>query len=143
MDLKQDENVLYKLLKKEWEFNVETKIEDGWLAMTANLTAKGIDDGIFFKVAVSEKDSFYIQFILDKVEFSSYVCKLIYDYNANSNWLHCYVREDGYLVVEYSIRYMSIDMLEKNVGFILNEFIYEENMNYLKPLAELTIASEE
>ena len=143
MDLKQAENLLYKLLKKEWDFNIETKTEDGWLAMTANLTANGIDDGIFFKVAVSEKDSFYIQFILDKVEFSSYVCKLIYDYNANSNWLHCYVREDNCLVVEYAIKYLSIDMLVNNVNFILSEFVHEENMNYLKPLTELTITNEE
>ena len=143
MDLKQAEKVLYKLLKKEWDFNIETKNEDGWLAVTANLTVDGIDDGIFFKVAVSDKDSFYVQFILDKIDFSSYVCKLIYDYNANSNWLHCYVREDGYLVIQYAVRYMSLDVLEKNVSFILNEFVYEENMNYLKPLTELTSTSQE
>lgn len=143
MDLKKAEQVLYKLLKKEWDFTIETKVEDGWLAVTANLTTEDIDDGIFFKVAVSEKDSFYVQFILDKIEFSPYVCKLIYDYNANSNWLHCYIREDGYLVVQYAVRYMSLDVLADNVTFILNEFVFEENMNYLKPLTELTVASEE
>lgn len=143
MDLKQAENVLYKLLKKEWDFDVESNIKEDWLVFTANLTAKGIDDGIFFKVGVSDDNAFYIQFVLDKIDFSSYVCKLIYDYNANSNWLHCYVREDDYLVVEYAIRYISLDVLEDNVSFMLNEFVCEENMNYLKPLAELTIASEE
>ncbi len=143
MDLKQAENVLYKLLKKEWDFDVESNIKEDWLVFTANLTAKGIDDGIFFKVGVSDDNAFYIQFVLDKIDFSSYVCKLIYDYNANSNWLHCYVREDDYLVVEYAIRYISLDVLEDNVSFMLNEFVCEENMNFLKPLAELTIASEE
>lgn len=143
MDLKQAENVLYKLLKKEWEFDVESEIREKWLVFTANLTAKGIDDGIFFKIGVSDDDAFYIQFVLDKVDFSSYVCKLIYDFNANSNWLHCYVREDEYLVVEYAIRYISLDVLEKNVSFILHEFVCEENMNYLKPLAELTRPVEE
>ena len=47
------------------------------------------------------------------------------------------------MVVEYAIRYISLDVLEDNVSFMLNEFVCEENMNYLKPLAELTIASEE
>ncbi|MBE6130515.1 MAG: hypothetical protein E7183_02230 [Erysipelotrichaceae bacterium] len=143
MDLKQAEQVLYKLLKKEWEFDVESEIREDWLVFTANLTAKGIDDGIFFKVGVSNDDAFYIQFVLDKIDFSSYVCKLIYDYNANSNWLHCYVREDEYLVVEYAIRYISLDTLENNVSFMLSEFIDEENMNYLKPLSELTHPVEE
>lgn len=143
MDLKQAEQVLYKVLKKEWEFDVESEIREDWLVFTANLTAKGIDDGIFFKVGVSNDDAFYIQFVLDKIDFSSYVCKLIYDYNANSNWLHCYVREDEYLVVEYAIRYISLDTLENNVSFMLSEFIDEENMNYLKPLSELTHPVEE
>ena len=143
MDLKQAEQVLYKLLKKEWEFDVESEIREDWLVFTANLTAKGIDDGIFFKVGVSNDDAFYIQFVLDKIDFSSYVCKLIYDYNANSNWLHCYVREDEYLVVEYAIRYISLDTLENNVSFILSEFVDKENMDYLKPLSELTHPVEE
>lgn len=143
MDLKQAEQVLYKVLKKEWEFNVESETRENWLVFTANLTAKGIDDGIFFKVGVSSDDAFYIQFVLDKIDFSSYVCKLIYDYNANSKWLNCYVREDGYLVVEYAIRYISLDTLENNVSFILNEFVYKENMDYLKPLTELTRPVEE
>ena len=143
MDLKQAENVLYKLLKKEWDFDVESNIKEDWLVFTANLTAKGIDDGIFFKVGVSDDNAFYIQFVLDKIDFSSYVCKLIYDYNANSNWLHCYVREDDYLVVEYAIRYISLDTLENNVSFILSEFVDKENMDYLKPLSELTHPVEE
>ena len=143
MDLKQAENVLYKLLKKEWDFDVESNIKEDWLVFTANLTAKGIDDGIFFKVGVSDDNAFYIQFVLDKIDFSSYVCKLIYDYNANSNWLHCYVREDEYLVVEYAIRYISLDTLENNVSFILSEFVDKENMDYLKPLSELTHPVEE
>ena len=143
MDLKQAEQVLYKLLKKEWEFDVESEIREDWLVFTANLTAKGIDDGIFFKVGVSNDDAFYIQFVLDKIDFSSYVCKLIYDYNANSNWLHCYVREDEYLVVEYAIRYISLDTLENNVSFMLSEFSVEENMNYLKPRSEVTHPVEE
>ncbi|MBQ4570650.1 MAG: hypothetical protein IJB21_03040 [Bacilli bacterium] len=143
MDLKQAEQVLYKVLKKEWEFDVESEIREDWLVFTANLTAKGIDDGIFFKVGVSNDDAFYIQFVLDKIDFSSYVCKLIYDYNANSNWLHCYVREDEYLVVEYAIRYISLDTLENNVSFILSEFVDKENMDYLKPLSELTHPVEE
>ena len=143
MDLKQAEQVLYKLLKKEWEFDVESEIREDWLVFTANLTAKGIDDGIFFKVGVSNDDAFYIQFVLDKIDFSSYVCKLIYDYNANSNWLHCYGREDEYLVVEYAIRYISLDTLENNVSFILSEFVDKENMDYLKPLSELTHPVEE
>lgn len=63
--------------------------------------------------------------------------------DANSNWLHCYVREDEYLVIEYAIRYISLDTLENNVAFILSEFVDEENMNYLKPLAELTRPVEE
>lgn len=143
MDLKQAEKVLYKLLKKEYEFDVESEIREDWLVFTANLTAKSIDDGIFFKIGVSNDDAFYIQFVLDKIDFSSYVCKLIYDYNTNSNWLHCYIRNDGYLVVEYAIRYISLDVLENNVSFMLNEFVCEDNMNYLKPLAELTIPNEE
>ena len=68
MDLKQAENVLYKLLKKEWDFDVESNIKEDWLVFTANLTAKGIDDGIFFKVGVSDDNAFYIQFVLDKIE---------------------------------------------------------------------------
>lgn len=142
MNLKQAEEVLYRVLKKEWEFDIEQKIDEDWLYVTASLTAKGIDDGIFFKVGVSEDDAFYIQFILDKINYSSYVGKLIYDYNKNSNWLHCYIREDDYLVVEYAIRYVSLEMLEKNVTFLVNEFVDDEVMKYLKPLAELTIGSE-
>ena len=142
MNLKQAEEVLYRVLKKEWEFDIEQKIDENWLYVTASLTAKSIDDGIFFKVGVSEDDAFYIQFVLDKINYSSYVGKLIYDYNKNSNWLHCYIREDDYLVVEYAIRYVSLEMLEKNVTFLVNEFVDDEVMKYLKPLAELTIGSE-
>ena len=142
MNLKQAEEVLYRVLKKEWEFDIEQKIDENWLYVTASLTAKSIDDGIFFKVGVSEDDAFYIQFVLDKINYTSYVGKLIYDYNKNSNWLHCYIREDDYLVVEYAIRYVSLEMLEKNVTFLVNEFVDDEVMKYLKPLAELTIGSE-
>lgn len=141
MDLKQAEQVLNKLLADEWQFDITTKIDGDWLTATADLTAKDIDDGIFFKVGVSNNDAFYIQFVLDKIEFSSYVCKLIYDYNYHSNWLHCYVREDGYLVVEYAIRYVSLDMLQDNIDFMLSEFTDDDTMKYLKPLSELTEVS--
>lgn len=142
MELKRAEEVLYKVLKKEWDFDIEFKYEGDWLYATAELTAKSIDDGIFFKVGVSNDDAFYIQFVLDKINYTSYVGKLIYDYNKNSNWLHCYIREDDYLVVEYAIRYMNLEMLEANVSFLVSEFVDDEVMAYLKPLAELTIKAE-
>ena len=63
MELKRAEEVLYKVLKKEWDFDIDFKYEGDWLYATAELTAKSIDDGIFFKVGVSNDDAFYIQFV--------------------------------------------------------------------------------
>ncbi len=135
MDLKRVESILNEVLNKTWELGVKFETKEDLLTATANITTKQIDDGIFLKVGVFESSAFFINFILDKIEYSNYVSKLIYDFNAHSKWLNAYIREDGYLVVEYAIRYTHEDILVDNINFLLEEFVCEDCMKYLKPLA--------
>ncbi len=140
MNLKKVEEILNKVLNKTWDLGVTFKTEGDLLTASANITTKSIDDGIFFKVGVFESSAFFITFVLDKIEYSNYVSKLIYDFNAHSKWLNAYIREDGYLIIEYAIRYTSEDILEANIDFLLEEFVCEDCMKYLKPLADETHA---
>lgn len=140
MDLNKTEEILNEILNKNWDLGATFKTEADLLTATANVKTKAIDDGIFLTIGVFRSSTFFINFVLDKIEYSNYVSKLIYDFNANSKWLNAFIREDGYLVLEYCIRYLNEEMLESNLNFLLNEFLSDECMKFLQPLAAETKA---
>ena len=140
MNLQNVEKIYNSLLKVGLGFDIDIKYDENLITAAADLQCKGIDDGVFLKIGVFDSSAFFITFVLDKLDYSSYVSKLIFDFNAHSKWLNCFIREDGYLVVEYAIRFTTEEILEDNITFILNEFVQEDIQKYLKPLTELTKA---
>ena len=113
MDLKQAEQVLYKVLKKEWEFDVESEIREDWLVFTANLTAKGIDDGIYESVQINMSDDHARNALASATHFNpvDIVCCL-HDYKGESFDLLKYVDEDAGFISSKSYQGRELKALE-------------------------------
>jgi hypothetical protein len=120
--------------------NVESEIKEDILFVSSNLSTKFFDDNFLNMYEFRENGVLVIKFILDKLPMNLSNMKLVNEYNSNVTLFKCFINEDkGYLFFNHV--YISVkdqDDLIETVKFLLQAFISEYSLKFLKPLADLT-----
>jgi hypothetical protein len=146
MKLNQAKAALEDYLIKELGLdkdNVKSEIEEDTLYVSSLLSTKFFDDNILNAYEFSENGVLIVKFILDKLPMNLSNMKMVNEYNRNVILFKCFVSEDsedkGYLNFNHVfINIKTADDLIESVKFLLDRFVGEYSLKFLKPLADLT-----
>ena len=149
MKLNQAKAALEDYLIKELGLdkdNVKSEIEEDTLYVSSLLSTKFFDDNILNAYEFSVNGVLIVKFILDKLPMNLSNMKMVNEYNRNVILFKCFVSEDsegsedkGYLNFNHVfINIKTADDLIESVKFLLDRFVGEYSLKFLKPLADLT-----
>ena len=136
-------NALFVGVKEKMSgINFEQKVNDDKITITASVTTKSYDDGIFIKVIAYESGTLHCFAVFDQLRRSSTVYELLDDFNASSSWFSAYIskiNEKEFLELHYAvIKCADTQNAVYNVERFFDYLIDEDTVKQLKPLTELT-----
>jgi hypothetical protein len=120
----------------------DDKIEDDKITVTASVTTKSYDDGIFIKIVAYESGTLHCFAVFDKIDRSTRVYELLDEFNASNSWFSAYIsriNDKEFLELHYAVIKCEDTMnAVYNVQRFFDYLVDEDTVKKLKPLTELT-----
>ena len=122
--------------------NFEDTIEEDGITITASVTTKSYDDGIFIRIVAYESGTLHCFAVFDKIERSTRVYELLDEFNASNSWFSAYIskiNDKEFLELHYAVIKCENTMnAVYNVERFFDYLVDEDIVKKLKPLTELT-----
>ena len=122
--------------------NFEDTIEEDGITITASVTTKSYDDGIFIRIVAYESGTLHCFAVFDKIDRSNRVYELLDEFNASNSWFSAYIskiKDKEFLELHYAVIKCENTMnAVYNVERFFDYLVDEDIVKKLKPLTELT-----
>ena len=135
-------NVKEQLLKMGQKIGLQVEEETAQsVTLHTELNAKEyFKNSIYFKVVIFSSGTVHMFLTFDEIESTYDKLYLINAFNSENPWFKAYIaniNDKDYLELHYSAIALENDnQVIDTFGYLLNELLNEQTLNYLKPILE-------
>ena len=139
-----DVEEVYELIIEEWNNLTFHKKDskDGIVRFDAMAGLTGIDDDVCISVQIGDQ-IMAVDFIFDYINATEEAYQLINKFNQENLCYKAYIRQDGFLVIDYHSPVVTLEQAAKEFTFAMVGLTDDSIMDTLIPLSKLTFSEGE
>ncbi|MBQ8373980.1 MAG: YbjN domain-containing protein [Clostridia bacterium] len=141
LNLRRLHKNLFRYLNQEMGLDFEYTFENDKIVAKNDLTINGIDDDILAKLTVYQDGLFVLELVFDKLDYSEESLRYLNTFNEDALAVKAYIRNDGYLVLDYTVITLSEDTVIENLRISLNHIVGDKMRDILHALTDLTYSN--
>ena len=119
--------------------DVEYEMQPDLLSMVFHAQIGEFDDDVRVAINVYPNGGFLLDYIFDQFDLNVDTCEFINQYNQNVLFFKAFVNEGGFLeIAATNMESDNEDSVIHKVAFLMNSIVSDDNLEYLRPLTEIT-----